>query len=200
MVIVKLFFYEILLLTLNIIHTWFWRRFLHLKILTKAKGKICFSSNLDLHFHFGYLVSSDFPIFPIKPKNIFFCWYVNVVLSQLDQYRQSLDQWRVSVAGAYWAANQSARNQLREKTSGFNEAEIRLEIKWTFQGLNVINIHKSYLQKLAAEQTFHEKISFSADHVTVCRLLAPLINNIQPSQYSYWVERCIRCECISVYD
>ena len=56
---------------------------------------------------------------------------------------------------------------LSEKTSGFNEAEIRLEIKWTFQGLNVINIHKSYLQKLAAKQTFHEKISFSMDHVSV---------------------------------
>ena len=106
----------------------------------------------------------------------------------MDQYRQSLDEWRVSVAGAYWAANQSARNQLSEKTSGFNEAEIRLEIKWTFQGLNVINIHKSYLQKLAAKQTFHEKISFSMDHVSVYRLLAPSINNIEDSQYSYWVE------------
>ena len=104
----------------------------------------------------------------------------------MDQYRQSLDQWRVSVAGAYCAANQqSARNQLSEKTSGFNEAEIRLEIKWTFQGLNVINIHKSYLQKLAAKQTFHEKISFSMDHVSVYRLLAPSINNIEDSQYSY---------------
>ena len=81
-------------------------------------------------------------------------------LNWINTYRQSLDEWRVSVAGAYWAANKSARSQLSEKTSGFNEAEIRLEIKWTFQGLNVINIHKSYLQKLAAKQTFHEKISF----------------------------------------